>query len=55
MRISTSLLRTLNELKRMEILDDHFHIAKPDYYLVFNGDLIGESPFLLETLTLLLE
>ncbi len=48
-----SFVRCLDELKNnLGIIDDNLRIVKTDHYLVFNGDLIDRSPYILETLTL---
>ncbi|TET05912.1 hypothetical protein E3J79_03920 [Candidatus Dependentiae bacterium] len=49
-----SLIRNLKELKRQKIIDDSLKIIKPDYYIVFIGNVIDRSPFILETLTLVM-
>ena len=47
-----SLVRILNKLEQLGIINDKFKIIKPNYNLLFNGDFINRSPFILETLTL---
>jgi len=50
-----SFVRCLEELKNnLGIIDDNLNIVKTDHYLVFNGDLIDRSPYILETLTLVM-
>ncbi len=44
-----SFLRDLAYLKERNIIDDSFKIIKPNYYVVFNGNVVGGSPFILET------
>ncbi len=48
-----SLVRLLEEFKRKGILDDSLRV-KSDYYIIFNGNVIDGSPYILETLTLVL-
>lgn len=48
-----SLLRDLNELKRRNIIDDNFKIKDPNSFLVFNGNQIDRSPYILETLSII--
>ena len=50
-----SLLRDLSYLKSQGIINDYFKIIKPNYYFVFNGNIVGGSPFQFEMLTLLLQ
>ena len=50
-----SLFRCLEELKKQGIINNNLKIIKPDHYLIFNGNVIGLSPFNLETLTLILQ
>lgn len=49
-----SVVRDLTLLKEQGIIDEQFKIIKPDYYIVFNGDVIDRSSFNLEILTLVL-
>ncbi|MBD3231168.1 ABC transporter substrate-binding protein [Candidatus Dependentiae bacterium] len=49
-----SLVRDLEELKKLKILDNNLKIA-PNYYFVFNGNVIGKSPYILDTLTIILK
>ena len=50
-----SLVRLLEELQKQNIIDDTFTVIKPDYYLVFLGNIVDGSPYILETLTLVLK
>ncbi|MFC1854541.1 metallophosphoesterase [Candidatus Dependentiae bacterium] len=45
-----SLVRDLDQLKRIAILDENLKVVNSDYYLVFMGDVVSRSPFILETL-----
>ena len=49
-----SLVRDLEELKKIGILNDNLKIINPDYYLVFLGNVINRSPYTLETLSVVL-
>lgn len=49
-----SLVRDLQELKQQGIIDDKLTILDPNYYFVFDGNVISRSPYSLETLTLVL-
>ncbi len=49
-----SLLRCLNQLMQQGVIDDNFKIIKPLTYFVFNGDIAHRSPYVIETLTLVL-
>lgn len=49
-----SLVRELNKLHAMGIIDNDLLIIEQNYYLVFNGNAINRSAYSLEVLTLLL-
>ncbi|TET36830.1 hypothetical protein E3J61_00145 [Candidatus Dependentiae bacterium] len=49
-----SLVRDLEKLRSKGIIGDDFKIAKPEYLFVFNGNVIDHSPYVLETLTLVM-
>lgn len=49
-----SLERTLEKLKKDKYIDDDLKIIKPNSFLIFNGNIISRSPYILETLTLVL-
>ncbi len=49
-----SLVRDLGELRSKGIIGDDLKIAKPEYLFVFNGNVIDHSPYVLETLTLVM-
>ena len=49
-----SLARSLNELIKLNFLDDNLNI-KQNNFIVFNGNILGNSPYILETLTLILK
>lgn len=49
-----SLLRDMQELHKLGYIDEYLHITNDDVYLIFNGDLIGKSPYNVQTFTLLL-
>ncbi len=50
-----SLVRGLENLKEMGEIDDSLRVVKDDTYIVFNGNVPSRSPYILETLTLVLE
>jgi len=50
-----SLTRDLLKLKELGIIDDTLKIIKPDYYMIFNCDVIDRSPYTLESLTVVLK
>lgn len=49
-----SLVRCLTQLKQQSIIDENLKIIKPLTYFVFNGDVVHRSPYVIETLTLVL-
>ncbi len=49
-----SLVRSLNELIKLDILDKNLNIKKENFIL-FNGNVLGNSPYILETFTLILK
>jgi len=49
-----SLVRDLQELKRLNIIDDTLKVQAEQHYLVFNGDVVGRSPYIIETLMVIL-
>ncbi|MBD3273603.1 ABC transporter substrate-binding protein [Candidatus Dependentiae bacterium] len=49
-----SLVRGLIKLKKLEIIDDSLKIKQNNFF-VFNGNILGRSPYILETLTIILK
>ena len=49
-----SLIRCLDEFKKLGIIDDNFKIRDPQCYIVFNGEMITKFSYGLDTLTLIL-
>ncbi|HEA28637.1 MAG TPA: hypothetical protein ENH91_01345, partial [Leeuwenhoekiella sp.] len=49
-----SLVRDLAFLHEQGIINKQFKIVKPNYIFIFNGNVIDGSPYVLETLTLVL-
>lgn len=47
-----SFYRDLKQLYNNGIIDKHFKLMKPNYYIIFLGNIIDHSPYILETLTL---
>lgn len=50
-----SLTRDLEELAQQKIIDNNFKLIKDNTYLIFNGNVIDLSPYILETITLVLD
>jgi len=49
------LVRDLNKLKEMEVIDDFLTIKSSKDYFIFNGNAIDRSPYVLETLTVIMQ
>jgi hypothetical protein len=49
-----SLIRDLQQLKEMGLINDQLKILSKSTYFIFNGNVIGISPYALETLTIIL-
>ena len=49
-----SLLRNLSELKKIGIINDNLKLNSKDDYVIFNGNVINRSPYVLETLSIVL-
>jgi ABC-type branched-subunit amino acid transport system substrate-binding protein len=49
-----SLSRALQWLHTQKIIDQNLKIIQPDHYLVFNGNAINRSPYIIETLMIIL-
>lgn len=49
-----SLIRDLQQLKEMGLINDQLKILSKTTYFIFNGNVIGISPYALETLTIIL-
>lgn len=49
-----SIVRCLDELIAQHLLDESLTLVKPNVYLVFNGNVVNGSPYILETITLIL-
>jgi len=50
-----SFSRDLEKIKQLKIINEQLKIIKSDDYFVFNGNLIDQSPYSMETLTLALK
>lgn len=50
-----SLFRDLKELQNQGVINNNFEIINKNYYFVFNGNAINRSPYVLETLTIILK
>ena len=44
----------LQQLKKMGVLDEQLQLLSPNDYIIFNGNVISGSPFLLETLSIVM-
>jgi len=49
-----SLVRALEWLQKENIITKDLKIINPDHYFIFNGDAIDRSPYILETLSVIL-
>ena len=49
-----SLLRALTYLEKQKILDNTFKLTTPRVYIIFNGDVIEDSPYAFDTLKMVL-
>jgi ABC-type branched-subunit amino acid transport system substrate-binding protein len=49
-----SLVNILTSLKQKNVIDDDFKIIKPETYIIFNGNAADGSPYILETLSLIM-
>jgi len=49
-----SLVRSLNHLEKQGVINDKLQVLQPHYFLIFNGNAIGASPYNLETLSLII-
>ncbi|MGB8366782.1 MAG: ABC transporter substrate-binding protein [Candidatus Babeliales bacterium] len=49
-----SLVRALAWLHKENVITEDLKINNPDHYFIFNGDAIDRSPYILETLSVLL-
>lgn len=50
-----SLTRDLVELERRGILNNNLEIVHPQFSFIFNGNVINRSPYILETLTVVMQ
>jgi hypothetical protein len=48
------MIRYLEKLKELSIIDENLRILKPHYYLVFLGNITNKSPYMLEILSVML-
>lgn len=49
-----SLVRDLEYLEKKGFIDNEFRITSPNCYLIFNGNVADGSPYIIETLTLIM-
>jgi hypothetical protein len=49
------LIRYLEKLKELEIIDENLVVKNPDYFLVFLGNVINRSPYTLEIFSVVLK
>lgn len=50
-----SMVRSLQKLVELDVIDDNFKLKSPDDYLAFMGDVAIRSPFIMELLTLIMK
>jgi hypothetical protein len=50
-----SLIRDLEKLKEMGIINNNFEITQPNHFVIFDGDVINRSAYSLETLSIILQ
>ncbi len=50
-----SLVRELALLNEKGVINNNLEVIEPDCYLIFNGNVIGASPYVLETLATIIE
>lgn len=50
-----SMVRYLEELYRLKIIDENFKLMSDDHYIVFLGNVVNRSPYTLEILSLVLK
>ncbi|MEX0848954.1 MAG: ABC transporter substrate-binding protein [Candidatus Dependentiae bacterium] len=50
-----SFVRCLQELQQQGVIDNELNIVQPVTYFVFNGDVVNKSPYIIETMTLILQ
>jgi hypothetical protein len=49
------LVRYFEKLKELGIIDENFVVQRPDYYLIFLGNVVNRSPYTLEIFSILLQ
>ncbi|MFA6263080.1 MAG: hypothetical protein WCW33_03830 [Candidatus Babeliales bacterium] len=49
------LVRYFEKLKELGIIDENLVVQRPDYYLIFLGNVVNRSPYTLEIFSILLE
>jgi len=49
-----SFVRDLDELQRQDVIDDNLKLISPNSYIVFLGDVIGRSPYIMATLSIIM-
>lgn len=49
-----SLTRDLEQLKKLDIIDENFKLKNNDYYMVFLGNVVNRSPYTLDTFAVVL-
>jgi ABC-type branched-subunit amino acid transport system substrate-binding protein len=49
-----SLVRNLDQLKKLNLIKDNLELSDNNIYIIFNGNVIDQSPYVLETLTIVL-
>jgi hypothetical protein len=49
------LVRYFEKLKELGIIDENLIVQRPDYYLIFLGNVVNRSPYTLEIFSIILE
>lgn len=49
------LIRYLEKLNDLGIIDENLKLISPDYYMVFTGDVVNRSPYTLEIFSIILK
>lgn len=49
-----SVVRDLEQLKKLNIIDENLKLKRPDYYMIFLGNVVNRSPYTLDTFAIML-
>ena len=50
-----SLVRNLEKLYELRLIDNQLRLTRPEYFIVFLGDVVGRSPYCMVTLSIILK